>query len=75
MKEIRLEFIECSSEVFNELIDMLTRRIEDDAQFEAFELSQPYALQQVNPDSLQNFANKVITTLNNLNLSHLSESS
>ena len=44
MKEIRLEFIECSSEVFNELIDMLTRKIEDDAPFEAFELSQPSAL-------------------------------
>ena len=75
MKEIRLEFLDCSNDVFNELIDMLTRKIEDDVPFEAFELSQPNALSQVKPDTLQNLANKIISTLNNLNLSYLSESS
>ena len=77
IRSVRLEFLECSSEVLNEFLDLLVDKIDEvNAPFEKFELSQPErAFAQLNPETIQAFTNKVLNSIKEVNLSGLCHSS
>lgn len=77
IRSVRLEFLDCSSEVLSDFIDMVAAKIDpDNAPFEKFELSQPErAFAQLSPTAVQAFADKVLPSIQELNLTGLRHSS
>ena len=76
IKDVRLEFLDCSGDVLSGLFDLIASKICEESPLDKFELSQPQrGLTQVNPLAVKNLTEKIVPSIRDLILSGLSASS